>query len=139
MSDWHEASGIVSLLAALCLSIVVLNRDIHEGLIIKAGLIGLIMSLLTTFALTMNDSRDWEAYWRASFVTRCSLLIVGLGLLWRARKYGNLLRKSPHYPTCRSLNLWGWIKHDFTQPGRDLAAMLHQDGDPPPQNTERRK
>jgi hypothetical protein len=87
MTDWHFISGVSAILPALALCLVVLNREIKEGVVIKVGLIALIVSLLVTFALTVAESRDWGAYWRASFVTRASILVVCLGLFLRARQY----------------------------------------------------
>lgn len=84
--SWLMASGIVSLLLALALSVIVLHPKIHEGVLIKAGLIAIIIPCLVTFSLAVTDSRDWDAYWRAAFWMRAGLLAVCVGIIWKAQK-----------------------------------------------------
>lgn len=138
MSSWHFASGIVSLFAALALCVIVLNRRIHEGLIIKIGLIGMIVSLLVTFALTLAESRDWEAYWRASFVTRCGVLVVCAGLIVRARVYVNRLREAIDIPCDRQLGITRSILRRITEPAHDLAMLFQADSAPAPLEKDKR-
>ena len=138
MSMWHFASGVVSLFSALALCLIVLNSSIREGVIIKAGLIGLIFSLLITFALTMGESRDWEAYWRASFVTRASLLVVCFGLMVRARSYANRLRDDIDIPCDAQLSMTRRILQRITDPAHDLAMLLNADSAPAPLERDKR-
>jgi len=135
MSTWHFASGVVSLLSALALCLIVLNRGIHEGVIIKVGLIGMIISLLVTFALTFNESREWEAYWRASFVTRCSILVVCIGLVVRARKYVERLQTKIDTP-CGHESMTRAIMRRITEPVHDLAHLFNADSAPAPLEPE---
>lgn len=137
MSSWHFASGIVSLFSALALCLIVLNRSIQEGLIIKAGLIGMIFSLLVTFALTMGESKDWEAYWRASFVTRCSVLVVCIGLMVRARGYVNRLREAIDIPCDRQAGMTRSILSRITEPAHDLAVLFRADSAPAPLESDK--
>ncbi|MDP3625007.1 MAG: hypothetical protein Q8S12_00305 [Hydrogenophaga sp.] len=139
MSTWHFASGIVSLFAALALCLIVLNQRINEGVIIKVGLIGMIISLLVTFALTVAESRDWEAYWRASFVTRCSVLVVCIGLIVRARSYVNRLREAIDIPCDFHEGMTRSILRRITEPAHDLAMLFNADSAPAPLEPDRKK
>lgn len=132
MSSWHFASGIVSLIAALALCLVVLNPRINEGVIIKVGLIGMIMSLLTTFALTVTDNIVWESYWRSSFVLRSSILVVCFGLVVRARKYVKKLEDAIDIP-CNPHESWARATlRKITEPATDLAHFFNADSVPAP-------
>lgn len=137
MSGWHFASGVISLFAALALCIIVLNRNIEEGVTIKAGLIGLIVSLLVTFALTINGSEDWGAYWRASFVTRCSILVVCVGLMVRARAYARKLRAAIDVPCDHHTGMTRAILRRITEPAHDLAMLFRADSAPAPLEKDR--
>ena len=138
MSSWHFASGIVSLFSALSLCLIVLNKSINEGVIIKLGLIGMILSLLVTFALTMGESRDWEAYWRASFVLRCSVLVVCIGLIVRARKFASRFEQQIDIP-CGHESMTRSILRRITEPAHDLATLFNADSTPAPLEADRKK
>lgn len=129
MNTWQHASGFMALLAALGLCVIVLHRGIHEGGIIKIGLIGLIFSLLITFALTVNETMILDYYWRATFLTKTSLFVTCLGLFIRARGY--VKRTEP----CVDIPLDGEgltrrIMRRITEPADDLAKLLNADSTP---------
>lgn len=83
MDEWHTASGIVSLIGAAFLSWIVLHPRINEGVIIKSGLVMMILSLLVTAALTLGNSSEWTAYWRAGFYLRLGLVVTCIGVVMR--------------------------------------------------------
>lgn len=83
MDEWHTASGLVSLACAAFLSWLVIYPKIHEGVIVKTGLVMMIVSLLVTAALTLGHSTEWAAYWRAGFYLRLGLCITCLGVIVR--------------------------------------------------------
>lgn len=141
MSEWHFASGVVSLFAALVLCLIVLDHRINEGVIIKFGLVGMIFSLLTTFALTINESASGEAYWRASFVLRASVLLVCVGLIARARAYARRLRDAIDIPCDADPNEGATraILRTIAEPARDLAALLNADSSPAPLKSAKRR
>lgn len=129
MNTWQYASGVMALFAAIGLCVVVLHRGIHEGPIIKAGLIGLIFSLLIIFALTVNETMILDYYWRATFLTKTSLFVTCLGLFIRARGY--VKRTEP----CVDIPLDGEgltrrIMRRITEPADDLAKLLNADSTP---------
>jgi hypothetical protein len=138
MNIWQVASGWMSLFAALGLCLIVLNHKVNEGVIIKTGLIGMIMSLLVTFALTINETYWQEYFWRASFVTKFSLVVVCIGLLVRARGYAK--RIGMHIDIeCGPDTIAGKIYQAVTTPGRDLATLLNADSAPVPLESAERK
>lgn len=139
MNTWHFASGVVSLFSALALCLIVLNHKINEGIIIKTGLIGMIFSLLVTFALTLAGSEDWVAYWRASFVTRCSILVVCVGLIVRARTYVQKLKAKIDIPCEVQEGLTRAILRRITEPAHDLAMLLSADAHPAPMVQDKKK
>lgn len=117
MNTWHMASGIASLLCAAALSLVVLHPRIHEGVVIKAGLITMVISCLVTFALTATDSIDWGAYWRASFWLRAGLLMTCVGLVMKARTV------APRKPCPNEMMTRSWMRR-MTEPVNDLAHLF---------------
>ena len=136
MNTWQYASGVMALFAALGLCVIVLHRGIHEGFLIKAGLIGLIFSLLITFALTVNETMILDYYWRATFLTKSSLFVTCLGLFVRARGY--VKRTEP----CVDIKvghegLTRRIMRRIVEPADDLAKMLSADSAPAPLETRR--
>lgn len=118
MSNWHMASGLISLLCALALSVVVLHPKIHEGVIIKAGLIGIIIPCLVTFALTFSASQEMEAYWRAAFWMKAGLLAVCVGIVLKANKHR---KRVPHEEMSRR-----WMRR-MTEPVNDLAHFFNDE------------
>lgn len=136
MNTWQYASGVMALFAALGLCVVVLHRGIHEGPIIKAGLIGLIFSLLITFALTVNETMILDYYWRATFLTKTSLFVTCLGLFLRARGYADRLREDVDIPVSDE-GLTRRIMRRITEPADDLAKLLSADSSPAPLETQR--
>ena len=83
MDTWHVANGFVSLIGACCLSWVILHPNIHEGIIVKIGLMTMVVSLLMTAKLTLEDSTDWTAYWRAALWLRIGICVVCTGVVLR--------------------------------------------------------
>lgn len=81
----HYANGWSSLLCALGLSYIVLSPNIHEGFIVKLGLVAMILSLLATAALILRDVDGGRGLWNAGFVTRCGMLVVIAGYAMRLR------------------------------------------------------
>lgn len=93
MDRWHYLNGIISIMGVLALSWVVLHPRIHEGLLIKVGLVTMIFSLAATAVLTLTGTENWTAIWRAAFALRLGLFFAGCGVIWRA--YGLHWRNSP--------------------------------------------
>lgn len=76
-------------MAALAMSWLVLSPRVQEGLVIKAGLIAMSMSLLATAWHTLADSENWNAMWAAGLTLRAGLLVVVLGIAWRKHTRGS--------------------------------------------------
>ena len=136
MNTWQYASGVMALFAALGLCVIVLHRDIHEGFLIKAGLIGLIFSLLITFALTINGSLVLDYYWRATFLTKTSLFVTCLGLFVRARGYVKRTEPCVDIPLGDE-GMTRRIIRRITEPADDLAKLLNADSTPAPLERDR--
>lgn len=81
--DWQLINGVVSSACALVLTRVVLSPEIHEGIVIKTGMIAMIFSLFGTAVHMFTKSEDFEALVRA-FIT----LVSGIGLVL----FGGFLR-----------------------------------------------
>lgn len=92
MDCWQFLNGVISVMGVFALSWVVLHPKIHEGLLIKVGLITMIFSLAATAILTLTDTENWDALWRAGFSLRLGLFLSGCGVIYRA--YG--IRLKPH-------------------------------------------
>lgn len=136
MNSWQYASGVMALFAALGLCVIVLHRGIHEGALIKAGLVGLIFSLLVTFALTVNETTTLDYYWRATFLTKSSLTLVCLGLFVRARSYVKRTESCVDFEVGHE-GLTRRIMRRITEPADDLAKLLNADSAPAPLETHR--
>lgn len=76
-------NGVFSVLAALSLSYVVLHPSIREGLILKAGLIVMILSLGASAAATVEMSMD--AAFNAGLALRIGIVIVCVGYALKYR------------------------------------------------------
>jgi len=84
MSGWIVfANGIMSVVAAAFIAGVVLNPLVHEGIVIKMGLVLMIFGLLGTAAISLSESGNWAAAWNAGLVLRCGIVIVCAGVWWR--------------------------------------------------------
>lgn len=92
MDCWHYLNGVISIMGVFALSWVVLHPRIHEGVLIKVGLVTMIFSLAATAALTLTNTENWTALWRAGFVLRLGLFLAGVGVIWRA--YGLHLKRN---------------------------------------------
>ena len=80
METLHVANGLASLVGAIALSWVVLHPKIHEGIMVKAGLVMMILSLASTATLTLTGTENWDGLWRAGFALRLGLCIVVFGV-----------------------------------------------------------
>ncbi len=89
METLHVLNGLIALVCAIVLGYIVLHREIHEGVVLKVGLLLMIAALLATAAHSFGDTRDWMALWTASFTLRLGLLVVGIGFIMRRRKKGS--------------------------------------------------
>lgn len=136
MNTWQYASGIMALFAAIGLCTIVLHRGIHEGFLIKTGLIGLIFALLITFALTINETLVLDYYWRATFLTKTSIFVVCLGLFVRARGYVKRTEPAVDIEIGHE-GLTRRIMRRITEPADDLAKLLSADSAPAPLETHR--
>lgn len=89
MGLYFIANGIVSLLCAAVLTVIVLHSKIHEGVVIKVGMILMILALFATGAHALTMSQSWMALWSTGFTLRLGLLIVAVGFVLRRRKRGS--------------------------------------------------
>ena len=103
MDFWHQANGWLSLVGMGLLTCIVLHPRIHEGLVIKTGLMAMIVSLGATAWLTLAEVDNWQALWRAGFVLRAGLVGTVLGCLLRAnalprrKDHRHFLRRSSDF------------------------------------------
>lgn len=81
-------NGLTSLTLAGVLTFLVLTPKVHEGPIIKCGLVTMIFSLLASAAHILGDTENWRAIATASLTLRLGLLTVVVGLLWRRKTRG---------------------------------------------------
>jgi hypothetical protein len=121
MDFWHSASAIVCIITAIPLAGIVLHPKINEGLIIKAGLVAMVLSLLATASLTIIDSMNWSAYWRAGFTLRAGLAVVCVGVLL---KYATV-KKKPETRTAEQTTKY-WIAR-MVEPVDDMAHLFKED------------
>ena len=78
-------NGFMSVLAALGLTFVVMQPRIHEGLVIKAGLILMILSLGASAAWSFNDLPMSTAF-NAGLGLRCGIVVVCAGYALKYRR-----------------------------------------------------
>lgn len=86
MHYWHISNGIISAIAALVMAAIVMHPRIDEGLLTKLGLITMTFSLFATAYLSLTESENLVAYWRAAFWLRAGLLFTVFGVC--ARHHG---------------------------------------------------
>ena len=79
------ANGVLSMLGAACIAGLILNPRINEGLVVKVGLMAMVWGLIGNAYLTLSDSPNWGAVWNAGFVLRVGIVVVYIGMWWRAR------------------------------------------------------
>lgn len=79
-------SGVLSILAAIGLSYVVLHPSIHEGLAIKGGMIVMIWSLLASAAVSFHEEPSTTAAFNVGMGLRLGILIVCIGYAIKYRK-----------------------------------------------------
>lgn len=125
MDHWHIASAASSAVAAAILAAIVLHPQIHEGLVVKAGLIVAIISLAGAAMLTLSGSQDWPAYWRAGFSLRAGLAVACVGILWRAHRLGRLSRQRQQREQHRQATR-RWIRR-MAEPVHDLAYLFRDE------------
>jgi hypothetical protein len=82
-------NGVVSLICAGVLTWLVLSPTIHEGPIIKTGLVMMIFALLATAAHTLGHTENWLALATAGLTLKLGLLSVIVGIVWRRHVRGN--------------------------------------------------
>lgn len=87
MSDLQFLNGLASLVCAIVFSGVVLSDRVKDGVVIKTGLIATIAGSVVTFMLTVEESRNWDAYALANLITRVGLIVAFGGAVYRARKH----------------------------------------------------
>ena len=85
------ANGWLSLLAGLGLSYVVLSQRIHEGFVIKAGLVAMILGLFGTAVLTLGGFDSLRGLLNAGLLLRGGLCVViaGYGMRCAVRGHPN--------------------------------------------------
>lgn len=95
MESHHILNGLVSVVAAVALSHIVLSQRWNEGPVAKAGMIVMILSLLSTAAITLLPSErpNWAALWNAGTALRLGLVLVVLGYYLRRRRALHPLRR----------------------------------------------
>ena len=82
----YLVAGWLSLFAAAGLSYVVLSAHIHEGIIVKAGLISMVLGLLATAALTLSGMDSWRGLFHAGIALRGGLCLVIAGYWLKRHK-----------------------------------------------------
>jgi hypothetical protein len=101
MHYWHISNGLISAIGALVMAVIIMHPRIDEGLIVKIGLIVMTFSLFATAYLSMTESENWVAYWRAAFWLRAGLLITAAGILIRSMGWFGVPKR----------RLTDWVKH----------------------------
>lgn len=89
MQYLYWISGVVSLVTAFAIGWLILSPRIHEGALIKLGLITIVFGLLASVAHTFDGTDGWYAIWASSLAIRFGILLVVLGLLWRRKRCGS--------------------------------------------------
>ena len=80
-------SGITSLVCAALISVVVLGRRVHEGPVIKFGLILMTVGLLGSGVISLKGFDTMQGLWNSSLLLRSGLLIALVGYAWRVNFY----------------------------------------------------
>lgn len=120
MSDLQLLNGVASLLCAVVLSAAVLSDRVKDGVIIKTGLIAMIGSFVITAMLTLENSRDWDAYALANLINRVGLVVVGLGVWLRIHVFMHREKKSSDAHSHRTNQILGGI----SSPASDLMDLF---------------
>ena len=84
MSQVLIFNAIISMLAAVMCTYVVLNPRIHEGLWVKGGMIIITISLLVSAVLSFTDA-ELEDHTSSAFVLRVGILITCIGYALKHR------------------------------------------------------
>jgi multisubunit Na+/H+ antiporter MnhF subunit len=85
MMDWQLINGMLSTFAAITLGRVVLHPDIHEGFVIKSGLITMIFALLGNAAHALTRTDDYEAVVKSYIAMVAGVCVVAFGCFLRVR------------------------------------------------------
>lgn len=72
-------NGYVSLLCAVLLAYIVLCRHLHEGLVIKTGLILTIVGLFGASFIALKGFDSYGSQWNASLLIYSGLLVTIAG------------------------------------------------------------
>lgn len=133
MVTWQVANAFACIVAGITLASIVLHPRINEGLVVKAGLVTMIMSLAATAMLTLSNSVSWEGYWRAAFLLRVGLAITCVGIVLRAHEvHQRAIRRSPDLQR-QMTNRW---LNQIIEPVHDLVHLFRED-EPSPREREK--
>lgn len=86
-------SVLSSMFVVAVLSLVVLRHDIREGIIIKVGLSMVIMALLGSMFLSLQEVAAPQGWVNVGLALRVGLAVTCAGILWRAHLLGNTRRR----------------------------------------------
>lgn len=101
----YVMAGVLSLFAAAGLGYVVLTDRIHEGIIIKLGLILMVIGLLAAAALTLRGIESLRGLFHAGIALRGGLCIVIVGYWFKRQRVRHpCLRMEDWRPRGRSLH-----------------------------------
>ena len=131
MTFLHLANAAACVVAALVLSLIVLHPRIKEGLVVKAGLIAMILSLCATAALVFSGSVNWAGYWRAGFTLRAGLALACIGVLIKARHLGRSGgRRTLAAKFGQDHRLTTYWLNRIAEPVHDLAHLFRDERQP---------
>lgn len=85
----YWTNGVVSLITAFALTWFVLSPRIHEGALVKSGLVFITLGMLASAAHTFDNTDGWYAMWATGLSIRFGILLVVLGMLWRRKRCGS--------------------------------------------------
>jgi hypothetical protein len=94
-------SAGLALVAATALGWVVLSPRIHEGLIIKSGLITLITGLLAYAGLTLSGIETWSGLGKAAVLQHAGMCVAIAGYALR-KASGKRCRRASDWLASRS-------------------------------------
>ena len=115
----ETASGLISLVGALCLAFVVLHPSIQEGLVMKVGMILMSFAMLVTFAITLVEpSYDVHSLLATGFILRLGIVVMCIGVFIKARRAGKRKRMIRGEQRTRT------HIHNMTAPLHDLVDFL---------------
>lgn len=89
MEAMQLISGVLSLVTAGTLTWFVLSPHIHEGALMKLGLVIVVLALFASASHELMNTDHWYTLWATNIALRTGILFVVLGLLWRRKKCGS--------------------------------------------------